>query len=66
MRLRALAGGGVLVLCFGSGVLAQDPQPQPTSTPSVAAAPAEKMTLERRSRCEFEIRAGLEFEDGER
>lgn len=48
MRLRTLAGGVVLVLCFGSAVLAQDPQPSPT--PSVAAAPAaavvpDKLTL---------------------
>jgi hypothetical protein len=48
MRLRTLAGGVVLVLCFGSAVLAQDPQPSPT--PSVAATPAaavvpDKLTL---------------------
>jgi len=39
-----------LVLCFGSVVLAQDPQQQPPPTPSVApapvaAAPAEKVIL---------------------
>ena len=48
MRLRALAGGVVLVLCFGSGVLAQDPQQQPppaTSVAPAAAAPAEKVIL---------------------
>jgi hypothetical protein len=45
MRLRALAGSVVLVLCFDSAVLAQDPQQAPPSTPSAAAAPAEKMTL---------------------
>jgi len=38
MRLKGLAGGVVLVLCFGSAVLAQDPQPPPAA--SVAAAPA--------------------------
>jgi hypothetical protein len=48
MRLRTLAGSVVLVLCFGSAALAQDPQPSPT--PSVAAAPAaavvpDKLTL---------------------
>jgi hypothetical protein len=48
MRLRALAGGVVLVLCFGSAVLAQDPQQQPppaTSVAPAAAAPAEKVIL---------------------
>jgi hypothetical protein len=52
MRLVALAGGVVLVLCFDSAVLAQDPQQAPPPTPSVAAAPlavatapAEKMIL---------------------
>src|SRR3984893_12930178 len=48
MRLRALAGGVVLVLCFGSVVLAQDPQQQPppaTSVAPAAAAPAEKGIL---------------------
>jgi hypothetical protein len=47
MRLRALASGVVLVLCFGSAVLAQDPQQQPpaTSVAPAAAAPAEKVIL---------------------
>ena len=48
MRLRALASGVVLVLCFGSAALAQDPQQQPppaTSAAPAAAAPAEKVIL---------------------
>ena len=48
MRLRALASGVVLVLCFGSAVLAQDPQQQPppaTSAAPAAVAPAEKVIL---------------------
>ena len=47
MRLRTLAGGVVLVLCFGSAVLAQDPQQQPpaTSVAPAPAAPVEKVIL---------------------
>jgi biopolymer transport protein ExbD len=51
MRLRNLAGGVVLALCFGGTVLAQDPQQQPADASKPAApvavsvAPAEKIIL---------------------